>query len=363
MAGRYRGVTKRGQGWQIAFSLPDGTRCRELARFPHSRKGEEEAFRLRATVLADIDRGTFDYAETFPRSRRARQLSSRPGNHQTVEEALKLYLVRKHAHLAISTRRDYEYRIYKHLIPECGRCSLSELSPALVRAWIGKAALSAKAINNILIPLRDICREAYLDEIIDQNPMDRVPALPVRSREPQPFAKAEVISILRALNRIDKQARLFYQLAFSTGLRTGELIALKWDDVDLGTNAIFISRSRSRGVDKGPKTPSGRRSIELNRIAVRALVSLRTLNDGADVFQHPTPGLRLKNGDVFCKRFWNPALDSLPIKRRNPYQCRHTFASHLLMKGHNPLFVAQQMGHRDWGMIRRVYGRYIVESQ
>lgn len=52
-----------------------------------------------------------------------------------------------------------------------------------------------------------------------------------------------------------------------------------------------------------------------------------------------------------------PALLKVGQKYRNPYQTRHTFASTLLSRGDNPMFVAQQMGHKDWAMIRKVYER------
>lgn len=55
------------------------------------------------------------------------------------------------------------------------------------------------------------------------------------------------------------------------------------------------------------------------------------------------------------------ALKKAGIRYRNPYQTRHTYASMLLSAGENPMWVAQQMGHKDWAMIRRVYGRWIPE--
>ena len=61
------------------------------------------------------------------------------------------------------------------------------------------------------------------------------------------------------------------------------------------------------------------------------------------------------------KTAWSHALKKAGVRYRNPYQTRHTFASTLLMAGENPLWVAQQMGHKDWGMIRKRYGRWIPE--
>ncbi|MBV1905653.1 MAG: DUF3596 domain-containing protein, partial [Pseudomonadales bacterium] len=65
MAGKYRGVTRRGNAWQISFTYK-GERCREQLRFPGTRKGEDAANNFRGRVLMEIDMGTFDYAKHFP---------------------------------------------------------------------------------------------------------------------------------------------------------------------------------------------------------------------------------------------------------------------------------------------------------
>jgi integrase len=69
-----------------------------------------------------------------------------------------------------------------------------------------------------------------------------------------------------------------------------------------------------------------------------------------------SPGATTK---PFAKPSGPPALQRANDKYRTPYQTRHTFASMLLSRGENPLWVAEQMGHKDWGMIRKVYGRWI----
>ncbi|MBY0473461.1 MAG: hypothetical protein K2Q13_00180 [Nitrosomonas sp.] len=70
------------------------------------------------------------------------------------------------------------------------------------------------------------------------------------------------------------------------------------------------------------------------------------------------------NGDQgIRKNVWISALKRADFKYHNPYQTRHTFTSTLLSRGENPMWVAQQMGHKDWGQIRKIYGRYIPQKQ
>ena len=82
--------------------------------------------------------------------------------------------------------------------------------------------------------------------------------------------------------------------------------------------------------------------------------------DKLRVFNDPTTDSQWKGDHIIRKRIWIPSLEAAKIEYRNPYQTRHTFASMLLSAGRNPLWVAQQMGHKDWGMIRKVYGRWIT---
>ncbi len=82
----------------------------------------------------------------------------------------------------------------------------------------------------------------------------------------------------------------------------------------------------------------------------------------AEIFRDPRSGEPWQNDQAIRKVFWYPALARAGVRKRNPYQTRHTYASLALSRGANPLYIAQQMGHRDWGMIRTVYGRWIEEQ-
>lgn len=66
-----------------------------------------------------------------------------------------------------------------------------------------------------------------------------------------------------------------------------------------------------------------------------------------------------KYADGLRKYVWKPTLEKLNVPYRYPYHCRHTYASMMLSQGKNPMWVAKQMGHADWGMIRKVYGRWV----
>ncbi|MGY0565346.1 MAG: tyrosine-type recombinase/integrase, partial [Paraglaciecola chathamensis] len=107
-----------------------------------------------------------------------------------------------------------------------------------IYAWIKTLEISNKRKNNILSPLRQMLKDAYLDGLIENNPMDRFRALPTDHREPNPFNQKEVAKIL---DKLAGQERNLIQFAFSSGLRTSELIALRWKDVDFKKNCIHVN--------------------------------------------------------------------------------------------------------------------------
>ncbi len=79
----------------------------------------------------------------------------------------------------------------------------------------------------------------------------------------------------------------------------------------------------------------------------------------AEVFQNPRKLERWAGDQPIRKTMWTHILKSPGVRYRRPYQTRHTYASMMLSAGEHPMWVAQQMGHSDWTMIARVYGRWM----
>lgn len=229
-----------------------------------------------------------------------------------------------------------------------------------VKEWLAGLTCSNKRKNNILTPLRRLYDELYHDETIDKNPLERVKNFAVHSREAEPFNAEEVAKIL---NELDGQEKNLIQFAFWSGLRTSELIALNWKNIDLENNRVFVREAKVRGHLKTTKTSAGIRDLMLQPQAKEALLSQQahTGKQGETVFHDSRNSEPWKNDQAIRKAIWMPALKKAGVKYRNPYQTRHTFASMMLSRGENPMWVAQQMGHKDWGQIRKVYGRWIPQ--
>lgn len=354
---RTQGINPRGKSILIDFYYL-GIRCRETLKLLPSKPNILFAQRLKSTIQHEIAIGTFEYSKHFPNSKNA-LLGSKSSN-KTVAQALDEYIQSARRTCAMSTWKNYRSAVEFHLKPTFGHIRLADMTSNEVKKWIGSLTISNKRINNVLIPLRTILNDAFADGVIERNPILRVTNLVVRTEEPQPFTPDEVTAICKALPEQGKNLILF---ALWTGLRTSELIALEWRDIDWIKGLVRVRRACVNKITKQPKTKSGERDVLLFPPALEALMNQKPFSllvDGR-VFHNPRTNKPWETDGQIRKTMWQPALKKAGVLYRIPYQTRHTYASTLLSLGENPMWVAQQMGHKDWGMIRKRYGRWIPE--
>lgn len=340
-----------------------GARCRERLRLAPTPRNLEYAQRLRATILLEIAQRTFDYARHFPDSKLCRKLTSSAPGGARVEDALDAWLARKAPEIERATYIDYERSIRLTLRAAFGRETLRGLTRVKVKAWIaGRPDLTAKRLNNVLSPLRQMFAEAVDDGLIESDPLF---GLRIKRRREasatddiDPFTPAEIRLILA---HAQGQFRNLCEFNFFSGLRTSELIALKWRDVDLAAGTVRIRSAWVRGHEKRTKTVSGTRTVELLAPAREALQAQKAFTFLADaaVFHNPRTGQPWASDKSIREHNWRHALRLAGVRYRYPYQMRHTFASMLLSAGENIMWVARQMGHKDPTITARRYARWI----
>jgi len=354
------GVTVRGRFIQVAFTFR-GVHCRELLRIDATKKANlKYAANLKAEVDRRIALGTFDYAEYFPESKRASLFSA--SSAVSIEKKLTPWLESRKRDTTTSTWASYETAVRCHLIPHLGALRLRDLSTEHVRMMIAGMGVSNKRINNVLIPLRGMLADAFADGAIDRNPMDRIKNLSIRTREPQPFDADEQEAIISGASCPMIANAL--QFGFWSGLRIGELIALRWKDIDWRNGVAYIRHNNVRGEEKETKTVAGDRTIDLLPPAFDALFQQKPLTylQNDYVFHNPNTGRNWNDDIVFRRTAWAPSIRRAKVAYREPKQMRHTFASMMLTAGENIAWVSQQLGHTSIQTTLKKYARWIPKS-
>jgi integrase len=145
-------------------------------------------------------------------------------------------------------------------------------------------------------------------------------------------------------------------------MRTSELIALRWGDIDFVSKTARVSRAKVRQQEKGTKT-STVRDIELSSRAIAALTRQKahTFLRNEEVFLHPFTGGTIVD-DRPPRLFWEAALKAVGLRHRAAYQTRHTCITMWLMAGANPMWVARQAGHSTPQMTFNRYARWIARA-
>lgn len=197
---------------------------------------------------------------------------------------------------------------------------------------------SAKRQQNSRSILRQIFDFAIEDDLIDENPTQRLKAVSHQRAKIDPFNEAERDA---ALSQLSGEARRYYILAFETGMRTAELLGLDWADIRDGKAHL---RQTLIGGELAPMKTKTERSVYLSQTALEAL--------SADIRPLSGPVFTLTSKQLW--RRWKAALEAAGVRYRRPYNCRHTRASIGLSAGQTPAWLAKQLGHD----LRTFFERY-----
>jgi len=237
-----------------------------------------------------------------------------------------------------------------HLIPFFGKTRLDAIGPAEIERY--KAAkldsgLMKKSINNHLTALRKL-----LNLAVEWNVLDRAPRVRAFREKHEYVAEDEYLTLEetpRFMEAVAPEWRTFVVLALKTGLRLGELLALQWQDIDLVAGFLIVRRSLWRGQEGSPKGGQNRK-VPLSDVALAALKAHRHLR-GPYVFcdergNHLTHSMLKDVVPSACAR-------AKLAKRITTHGLRHTFASHLVMRGASLKAVQELLGHESIEMTLR----------
>jgi integrase len=257
-----------------------------------------------------------------------------------------------------STMRDYRSTMNAHFLPKFGNTPIRAITSVDIEDYISDLECSAKRINNLLVPMRDIFKMAKKRGYVDTNIMLDVDNLRTVMPDVFPMTPGEVQSFLQV---VPPHYEPFFTTAFFTGMRFGEMAALKWHNLDWNRGLILVRETRVYGVEGLPKTKGSVRDIEMLPVVRDALERQQAVaGKGPYVFRDSCGNLM--NPDHVRNVVWTPTLKLAGLRYRPMMQTRHTFATIAIDSGEDLGWVQSMMGHSSLQMIYTRYYSWVRKS-
>jgi integrase len=272
-----------------------------------------------------------------------------------------LFLDFKKHELKNSTLNKYTNIVKSRIDPFFADKNIADIKVSDVKKWLyGIDDVGSKSKRHYLGVLSGIFQEAIYDEVIEKNPVRFVKLPKYDKPDIRPFNSDEVQKIMS--NVKDNNFKYYLAIAFYTGMRSGEIIGLKKEDIDFTNKIINIKRSRNKFGESTPKTRGSIREVPIIELLEPYIKKLYALHEHEYLFitQFKKPYL---DTNVFVAKFWLPLLKKLKIDYRRPYNTRHTYATNMLYNNLvSPVQLAQLLGHANTQMVYDVYVSYIESN-
>ncbi|ANT42666.1 integrase [Helicobacter phage Pt21299RU] len=212
------------------------------------------------------------------------------------------------------------------------------------------------SLNSLLKSFLEFCeQEGYTDK----TPYFKITMKNAKEGEKiDPFSLNEVKAILNSIP--DLRLKAFLTVAFLTGLRTGEQLALMWEDIDFTDKTITINKSLNElGQITTPKNKPSVREVDLLEPVEKILKELKESEPEGKKFIF----ISMPKRSTMFQRAFRALLRALNLKDRKLYTTRHTFASLMLSQGEEAMWVSKTLGHKDLNTTYKTYSHYIPKQE
>lgn len=371
----------RARNQQLFFDFRyQGVRCREQTLLKDTKVNRARLEKVMSDIDKAIHLGQFIYRDFFPGSARCtefevidtqtKQKQEQETEHLTFVSNVPTFskfsyewMSENEVHWKQSHLANVKSILENYLLPTFGTMHLDQITRADIlklRTSLAKGKTASQRsitndrVNHIMTPLRCVLSEAALRfDIV--SPFHNIKPLKIARSNIEPFSLTEVRTFLAGVR---PDFRNYYAVRFFTGMRTAEIDGLRWKYVDLANRQIIVEETLVNGRQETPKTQASYRVIQISEPVYQALSHQYDETGNNEFVFCNEEGNPLDHRNV-TKRVWNPTLAMLGLKRRRPYQTRHTTATLWLAAGENPEWIAKQLGHSTTKMLFEVYSRYV----
>jgi integrase len=302
------------------------------------------------TIEREVFLGTFDPAKHFASEERKQRV--------TIERVYEEWRRKKANDVSALTLEWYTEVVEGKILPAWRNRRLDELTPAMFdefKASLVAQKLAPRTMNIVLGRLKDILRLAQDRGYVSQDLARWVVFQRQRPTHIEPLNFEEKAQLLKVL---PLRWRPYFDVAFGTGLRPSEQIALRWERIDWQRNVIQVIEGWREGQLTALKVASAHREVDILPPVRKALEQQRLIAGGSELVFPNSRGSYINDHNL-RRRVWYPTLVKAGLKRRDLYNIRHTFATHALASGEDPGWVAKMLGHTTLQMLITRYYRYV----
>lgn len=345
-------LLEKGKGWAIRWReleiAPDGTTKRALRYETLGRMSRREASEILAQKVA---------AASGSKAPTRSRVTFRTLANEWQATVLPMY---KH-----STQKHRRFMLKKHLLPRFGDKALSELTRQEIQMYVAhltQEGYAPKSIDHIHDVLSAVLRTAVKWGHLQDNPARGVDLPKLKTVRPKwALTPPQAAALLKALPPL---ARAMVGLAILSGLRRGELFALRWQDIDEHTRVLTVREAVYDGTFGTPKTEAGLRQIPLSDLAMELIGEWKQRTPKTErealVFSTRT-GKSISPNNVLRRAIF-PACEALGLPHATWLTFRRTYSSWSHDKGVPGKVIAQLMGHANVDTTLNVYTQVLDGS-
>lgn len=333
----YLDLHVQGRRRRVFSELPDTPRNRKIL----DAKAEE--------IERELFLGTFVLEKHFPQTR------THP---VTFRELYAEWAGKKATEVSPLTLKAYRETVEQKILPFWGPKRLDAVTPVLFdrfKAGLLEQKLAPRSVNIVLMRFREMLRLAHDRGYVGEDLARRVVLVRDVRPDVDPLSFEEKAKFLTAL---PFRWQPYFEVAFGTGLRPSEQLALTRERIDWERNFIQVREGWREGRPTRLKTAASHHDVDILPPVRKALEEQRLIAGGSELVFPNRFGnhINLRN---LRRRVWYPALAKAGLRRRDLYNTRHTFATHALASGEDPGWVAKMLGHTTLTMLLTRYYRYV----
>jgi len=260
------------------------------------------------------------------------------------------------------TARDRLAKVEKYILPFLKEQDIKKIEAGAIERW--QLDLLKVISPDLMRRVKRILKRLFTHSILlgyrRDNPVDATSNIRSRSRKPHEiYTRDEVVKMV---SYAEPWLSVWILIQSTLWLRSGEMVVLKWNDIDFATSILYVNRAIRRGEFREPKT--GKRKVEIPSTLLSILSSYKLeAKESSWLFPNPRGGENYSDAKFVNQNYFQPLLKKIGIKYKGMYELKHTGISLVYSASIKPDFISHQAGHKDKATFLKYYAQFIKDEE